>query len=435
MTTSQNEDFGWMTTRPVPAYDPAPRDTWEQDLATVPSDDDMDSLIRRPDKAPDLGLSWHREPESPVRRQEPPVSEEPPEEEVSPSSMPLAEEDFAAAAPDYTPGDPAAHAFALGEAPPEPEPVRPETSADLTSQSLVRSPDGAPTSGVRRLLYKATGGRLNLGESPAELRRRRYRAAATTHVRDHVALATLTQKGGVGKTTIAYLLGATFASLRGDRVIAMDANSDRGTLSGKVRTETAETVQDLLRDPDVRKYSDIRGYTSKGPSGLEVLASTTDPRVTAAFSAAEYTRVSDLMRRFYSISISDCGTGLVDNVISGEGGVLDHIDQLIFVSTTSVNAAKLTSSTLDWLETNGYRDLTRNAVAVVNMVGDSSGNRVDLDRLRQHFASRCRTVVEIPFDDHLATDGEIHLEMLQRSTQDSLLELAAAVGGRFSTQP
>ena len=46
----------------------------------------------------------------------------------------------------------------------------------------------------------------------------------------HHRVAVLSLKGGVGKTTTAVGLGATFATLRGDRVIAVDANPDRGTL-------------------------------------------------------------------------------------------------------------------------------------------------------------------------------------------------------------
>ena len=63
-------------------------------------------------------------------------------------------------------------------------------------------------------------------------------------------IALLSLKGGVGKTTITATLGATFASIRGDRVVAVDANPDRGTLSQKVPLETPATVRHLLRDAE-----------------------------------------------------------------------------------------------------------------------------------------------------------------------------------------
>ena len=119
-------------------------------------------------------------------------------------------------------------------------------------------------------------------------------------------------KGGVGKTTITATLGATFASIRGDRVVAVDANPDRGTLSQKVPLETPATVRHLLRDAEgIEAYSDVRGYTSQGPSRLEVLASESDPAVSEAFSSDDYTRTLAVLERFYSLVLTDCGTGLL----------------------------------------------------------------------------------------------------------------------------
>jgi MinD-like ATPase involved in chromosome partitioning or flagellar assembly len=112
-------------------------------------------------------------------------------------------------------------------------------------------------------------------------------------------IALLSLKGGVGKTTITATLGGTFASIRGDRVVAVDANPDRGTLSAKVPAETPATVRHLLRDADrIERYMDMRGYTSQGPSRLEVLASDNDLAVSQAFSAEDYTRTLDILERF-----------------------------------------------------------------------------------------------------------------------------------------
>ena len=44
----------------------------------------------------------------------------------------------------------------------------------------------------------------------------------------------LSRKGGAGKTTTALMLGHTFASWRGDRVVALDANPDAGSLAHRV---------------------------------------------------------------------------------------------------------------------------------------------------------------------------------------------------------
>jgi hypothetical protein len=164
------------------------------------------------------------------------------------------------------------------------------TSESLTSELLLHGKRVAPGTGWRKGIYRVTGGLLRFGESAAEMRRRDLINRVRTPVAGgHHRIAVLSLKGGVGKTTTAVGLGATLATLRGDRVIAVDANPDRGTLSDKVRLETAATVRDLLNERDqIRRYADVRAFTSQAPSRLEVLASDRDPGVSVAFGADDY---------------------------------------------------------------------------------------------------------------------------------------------------
>ena len=77
-------------------------------------------------------------------------------------------------------------------------------------------------------------------------------------------------KGGVGKTTTTLGLGSALAMVRADRVIAVDANPDRGTLAERVAdTSTTSTVRHLLRDPHIRRYADVRRHTPLATSRLE----------------------------------------------------------------------------------------------------------------------------------------------------------------------
>jgi MinD-like ATPase involved in chromosome partitioning or flagellar assembly len=316
--------------------------------------------------------------------------------------------------------------------PPAPVPApRPadvhETSDALTTESLLHGKRPAPGSGWRRNIYRATGGLIRFGESPAELRRRNLINQVRTPVAGgHHRVAVLSLKGGVGKTTTAVGLGATLATLRGDRVIAVDANPDRGTLSDKVRLETAATIRDLLNERDqVRRYADIRAFTSQAPSRLEVLASDRDPGVSVAFGADDYCDAARMLEHFYSICITDCGTGLLHSAMSG---VLRLADQIVLVSSPSVDGARSASATLDWLEAHHCGDLVRNGVVVLSAIRPKSKSTVDLDRLEHHFAARCRAVTRIPYDPHLEEGAEVELEFLGSETADAYLSLAAIVG-------
>ena len=46
----------------------------------------------------------------------------------------------------------------------------------------------------------------------------------------------------------------------------------------------------------------------------------------------------------------------------------------------------------------------------------------------EHFAGRCRAVVEVPFDKHLEAGATVALELMAKPTRQAWLELAAAVG-------
>jgi MinD-like ATPase involved in chromosome partitioning or flagellar assembly len=299
---------------------------------------------------------------------------------------------------------------------------------DLSTVALLGQPKRKPSKGWRRWLYASTFSLINLGDGSKATRHKTLTAQVNRPLRGCYRIALLSLKGGVGKTTITATLGATFASIRGDRVIAVDANPDRGTLSQKVPLETPSTVRHLLRDAEgIGSYSDVRGYTSQGPSRLEVLASESDPAVSEAFSSDDYSRALEVLERFYSLVLTDCGTGLLHSAMSA---VLNNADLLVVVSSGSVDGARSASATLDWLDAHGHQQLVRDSIAVINAVRPKSG-KVDLRKVDDHFARRCRAVIHVPFDPHLEEGAEINLDRLKPPTRDALLEMAAVVANGF----
>jgi MinD-like ATPase involved in chromosome partitioning or flagellar assembly len=319
------------------------------------------------------------------------------------------------------------------DAPPTEAPYRPEhvphsPYPELSTGMLLRPVKPPPSEGWRRLLYVLSGQLINLGESPRAARYNNLVAQVNRPLRGSYRIAVLSLKGGVGKTTITATLGSTFASIRGDRVVAVDANPDRGTLIQKIPLETSATVGQLLHDAGtIERYSDVRRYTSKGPSGLEILASETDPTISDAFSADDYTRTQEILERFYGLVLTDCGPGLLHSAMSS---VLEKADLLIVVSSASIDGARSASATLDWLDAHGHEEKVRNSIAVINAVRSRTG-KVDMNKVVDHFSRRCRAVRLIPFDPHLEEGAEISLGLLRRGTREALTELAAVVAEGF----
>jgi MinD-like ATPase involved in chromosome partitioning or flagellar assembly len=302
----------------------------------------------------------------------------------------------------------------------------------LTAATVLRAPVAKPVSGWRKHVLTLTGGKVNLGLSPAERLRAEQVARARTPVRGSHRVAVISLKGGVGKTTTTAALGSMFANLRGDRVIAVDANPDRGTLSERVTRESGATIRHLLEARDrVNRYGDVRAFTSQSSTRLEVLASDSDPGASSALSEQDYIDTLDTLERFYNLVLTDCGTGLLHDAMRG---VLGLASSLVVVSSASLDGARSASATLDWLEAHGLGTLAKDAVVVISSVRPGGGI-VDVMQLEDHFASRCREVVTIPYDPHLEAGSALDLDELNPSTREAYLELAAAVGEGFALTP
>jgi MinD-like ATPase involved in chromosome partitioning or flagellar assembly len=306
-----------------------------------------------------------------------------------------------------------------------------QASQELSSERLVRRAEPVAKTGWRRTVRSASGGMIKVRPGKAEAHRAEMLERVRTPLLGCYRIAVISLKGGVGKTTTTTALGATLAWNRGDRVIAVDANPDAGTLGRRVRRETGATIRDMLQAlPNIRSYVDMRRFTSQAPSRLEVLANDVDPAVSTTFNDEDYRRIIEALQNQYSIILTDSGTGLL---YSAMRGVLTMADQLIVVATPSVDGGNSASTTLDWLIAHGFEDLVRRSITVISAVRPSS-KEIDLSQLIAHFAARCRGVISIPYDSHLATGAEVDLEYLRPATADAYLELAAQVAEGFASQ-
>lgn len=319
-----------------------------------------------------------------------------------------------------------------GRPPPaQPGPREAGSRAGLLTSALLPPPPQTASRGWRKLVYQVSAGAVNPGPSPDEVRDRRQIARIRTPLLDCHRVAVLSLKGGVGKTTTTVAVGSTLASLRGDRVVAIDANPDRGTLGSKVPRTSAHTVRELLEDAHrLHRYVDVRKYLSQADSRLEVLASANDPELSDTFGAEDYRAVDDLLQRHYSILLTDCGTGILHSAMHG---VLQLADTLVIVSSATADGGTSASATLDWLDAHGYAEHVREAVTVISIF-PTQGERVDVDALARHFEARTRRVVQVPFDPHLADGGRIVLSDLKRETQTAYREIAGAVAERFGEE-
>ncbi|MFJ2627717.1 MinD/ParA family protein [Streptomyces sp. NPDC087532] len=335
---------------------------------------------------------------------------------VAPGSVPAAPFPYSAVSPAAPPvGHASAPAAPLGHS----------AATELSSDRLLRG----GRSKARSSRPGSRPSRFRLGGAKEEAALQHKLEVIRTPVRGCYRIAVISLKGGVGKTTVTTALGSTLASERQDRVLAIDANPDAGTLGRRVRRETGATIRDLVHAiPSLRTYHDIRAFTSQAPSGLEIVANDVDPAISTTFNDEDYRRAIDVLGAQYPIILTDSGTGLL---YSAMRGVLDLADQLIVVATPSVDGASSASTTLDWLNAHGYGGLVQRSLTVVSGVREK-GRMVKVEDIVAHFNERCRGVIAVPFDEHLSAGAEVDLDLMRPKVREAYLTLCALVAEGFS---
>ena len=305
-------------------------------------------------------------------------------------------------------------------------PLSPHAIDESNLLNPVKTP---PKKGWRKMVHSMSGGRVNPGGSASEQEEERLLEAVRAPLRGDYRIAVMSLKGGVGKTTTTVALGGVFAAERGDRVIAIDANPDLGTLAQRAAAPGPATIRDLLNAEDTTRYPDVRAFTNQASSRLEVIGSERDPAVSEAFSEQDYRRAIDILQHHYNVILTDCGTGLMHSAMAG---VLDLANTLVLVTSPALDGAQAASATLDWLSLHGYEQLAANSVVVISASAPGKP-MVDMEPIEEHFRARTRAVHQIPYDRHLAEGAVVEMDCLARPTLTAYRRLAASVAEDFSS--
>ncbi|MDH6195712.1 MinD-like ATPase involved in chromosome partitioning or flagellar assembly [Mycobacterium frederiksbergense] len=281
--------------------------------------------------------------------------------------------------------------------------------------------------GWRHWLYLTT--RINLGLSPDEIYELELHSRIRRNARDSYQIGVFGLKGGVGKTAVTVALGSAMAKVRGDRILAIDADPDGGNLADRAGRQSAATINDLLADQELSRYNDIRAYTSMNGSNLEVLSSEDYSGAQREFNDEDWKGATALVSRYYNLVLADCGAGLFQKA---SRGVLSTVSGMVIVASASIDGARQAAITMDWLRQNGYQDLLGRSCVVINHVTPGKAN-VDVDDLVQQFERHVPPgrVVVLPWDKHIAAGTEIQLELLGHTFQRRITELAAALSDDF----
>ncbi len=317
--------------------------------------------------------------------------------------------------------------------------IRPTTAdviADTPMPDFISSPGlfvkeqkPRPVGGFRGAVYSLTGGAWNMGPGAKQRQEDELGRRIARQLQGSYNTAILSLKGGIGKTSTTVGVGLTLAEFRGDAPCAIDANPDSGDLveralgEGIYQQASPRTITDLLRNIDtVDSLTALARYMHHA-GRLHLIAGEQDPEVSDSLTAAEYLRIRKLISNYYSVALTDCGTGVTHNAMSG---ILQSADNLVIAAGYAVSGAKRARSTLHWLASHGYEDLARNAIVVITDK-DEVSSRVDKDAIEEHLSGICRQLIAVPHDRGVADGDLVTLDVLKPETRRAYKEIAAAI--------
>ncbi|WP_148076866.1 hypothetical protein [Frigoribacterium sp. PhB24] len=325
-------------------------------------------------------------------------------------------------APEISPAPPAAVAA----------PARSDSTSILFGGAptvLADAPASKPTSGWQGFLAKLG---LSTKPRPQEVARREHaerqarfeeevRRAVWTRA---VSVLVANRKGGVGKTPASVLLSGTMAAIKGGSVAVIDAADDSGALrlraEGTPRLGMGELVRDIAQ---IKTAGQLKGYTAPQTSFADVIGSAPErPRL----SGEDVVNVSKVVDEFYSIRVMDSG-----NVYRAEAfqGAVSVTDVLVIPITNAGDAVIDALELLRQLRAAGGAPKKLADTAVILRMHDGRPESPvvgeEVERLLRD--AGMNTLLDIPYDAHIAERGEITLGKLQPVTREAFVAAAAAV--------
>jgi MinD-like ATPase involved in chromosome partitioning or flagellar assembly len=231
---------------------------------------------------------------------------------------------------------------------------------------------------------------------------KRDRTRATQPVDGSRLVAVLGCTVGAGQTVTTLIVSELLASLRGQAVAALDLNPGPASLGELAAPRARVMVSSLFAAAGAGQPGGPRqaagqnlptSHPQGGPGRLDVVTPAVGGDGSLTLSEPEYRRLFDVVAARYPLGLADPGAAAVARVLA-------VADQLVLVAPASPDAAQSLAMTTEWLAAHGYGALTANAITVLN--GLSKRSMPHAEQAELVVRGRCRAIVRVPWDDHLA---------------------------------
>ncbi|WP_051468235.1 hypothetical protein [Actinomadura oligospora] len=230
-----------------------------------------------------------------------------------------------------------------------------------------------------------------------------------------IAIASV--RGGAGKTTMAALVASELARHRQDRVVAIDADAELGSLPLRLGIVPQLSLFELAQ-ANPTTFDEVARFLSQTSEGLWVLSSTRGGRMSREFDVPTFQRALSSVSRFVSAAVVDCGAGILTEV---NQGIIAQTHALVLVTPGTVDGALSARGALEWFANNGRQHVFQRAV--VAMVSHAPQINADLGRAQEMLTQWGLPVVHVPYDRQVATGAALDLDKVGGATRQAATKI------------
>ncbi|WP_328926893.1 MinD/ParA family protein [Streptomyces sp. NBC_00190] len=234
-------------------------------------------------------------------------------------------------------------------------------------------------------------------------------------------IAVTSIRGGAGKSTIAALLGTTYAHYRQDPVLFVEADPALGSLPIRLGAETLRWTTGDVADIVEPQMSllDITGYLVQLRDNAWLLPGS-QGQIGAMLDLRSYERAMVALRRYFGVTVVDCET-LPAEVARV---ALSASQARVLTTPATLDGVASTYAVLQWMQ-----GLPPHVIAgtVVVLTEQAPHPGIDLAEAVRTLQATGAGVHVLPYDRHLAAGGPIRTELLAHSTRQTATRLAAEV--------
>jgi pilus assembly protein CpaE len=214
------------------------------------------------------------------------------------------------------------------------------------------------------------------------------RPTTETATREGRIVTIFSPKGGTGKTVIASNLAAALAKTAKRRTLLLDLDLQFGDAAIVLGIEPEKTILDLVTAPGELDPDKLAGYTTRHPSGLDLLPAPLRPEDAELVTEAKLGRLIEVARSSYDAIVVDTSPFFHGPMLA----TLDRTDELLILCTLDVTTLKNVRLAL------GTLDLLSFPAARINLVLNFAGNKVGMKPAELEAALERKLRYQVPAD-------------------------------------